>query len=366
MKSLTLSLFFSKGMSLKSWDKIGMFEREVALYKKLQDHKVQINFITYGDSSESDYSKVLPGINILSNNFNLPNYIYEKFLHRIHKKILMDSHIIKTNQMKGANIALRSSLCWNKPLIARFGYMWSEFAKQNGENSFKKIEVYENKVINSSKRVVVTTNKMKNNIINRIPKAANKTLVIPNYVEVDRFTPNFNRQKEFDLLYVGRLNKQKNIQSLISAVKSTQIKTMIIGNGPQKKLVQEAIGISNGKITWVEKISNSELPEIMNNSSIFILPSFYEGHPKTLIEAMACGMPVIGANSPGIREIIEDGKNGILCNTESESIQKSINSLLSNPELTQKIGNNAREFVLNNFSLDNIINMEVDLYRDLI
>ena len=365
MNPLHLSLFFSKGLSLRFWDEVGMFHREVALYKKLQDLDIKIDFITYGGPSEADYSSIIPGINILSNHLKLPNYLYEKFLHRIHGKFLKMTDIIKTNQMKGADIAFRSSKFWEKSLITRCGYMWSEFLKNDG-NSYTKAKNYENRVFKSSKRIIVTTDEMKKNILCRLPMLGEKTSVIPNYVEIDRFIPNNNVNKKYDLLFVGRLTEQKNIESLLYALKSCQLKTMIIGNGPQNKLVQDFLQSSKGKICWKEKVPNSELPQIMNDSSIFILPSHYEGHPKTLIEAMACGMPVIGANSTGIKELIKHGENGFLCSADPESIRDSLETVYSNPEFALKLGENARDFAVKNFSLDRIVEMEMDLYRKII
>ena len=104
----------------------------------------------------------------------------------------------------------------------------------------------------------------------------------------------------------------------------------------------------------------------MNRSRIFILPSHYEGQPKTLIEAMSCGMPVIGADSPGIREIIDHGINGLLCGTDSESIRTSIQELLDKPDLCETLGNNARQYVLEHFSLDRVFEIEYQLYQEVL
>ena len=107
------------------------------------------------------------------------------------------------------------------------------------------------------------------------------------------------------------------------------------------------------------------LPEYINRAQAFILPSLYEGHPKSLIEAMACGVPVIGCRSPGIRSIIEDGHNGFLCDTDSESIRKTVLKVLSDETLTHEIGERAREFVEKHFSLDILSNLEKGLLQEI-
>ena len=119
-------------MSLKAWDDVGMFDREVALYERLRDKGVSISFVTYGNASDLDYQDRLPEIEILCNRWGLPNRIYEKFLHRFHGNVLKSCDLIKTNQMNGAEVVVRSARRWGKPLIGRMGYLWSDFvAREN-------------------------------------------------------------------------------------------------------------------------------------------------------------------------------------------------------------------------------------------
>ena len=105
----------------------------------------------------------------------------------------------------------------------------------------------------------------------------------------------------------------------------------------------------------------------MAHAKVFILPSLYEGHPKVLIEAMACGMPIIGANTPGIREMIQHQDNGFLCGTDVKSIRKAIVTVLGDHKLRQRIGNNARKHAVTKFSLNHIIApLELTTLKELI
>ena len=76
----------------------------------------------------------------------------------------------------------------------------------------------------------------------------------------------------------------------------------------------------------------------LTKSTIFVLPSFYEGHPKALLEAMSCGAPVLGADSPGIRELIRHGNTGYLCGTDLRSIRVALEELLSSPDAPRGTG----------------------------
>src|SRR3546814_18364330 len=81
---------------------------------------------------------------------------------------------------------------------------------------------------------------------------------------------------------------------------------------------------------------------MINAGRIFVLPSSYEGHPKTLLEAMACGAAVIGTDVPGIREVIEDGRTGLLCAPTAAALRDAIERLLSDEPLRRRLGGHAR------------------------
>jgi glycosyltransferase involved in cell wall biosynthesis len=119
-------------------------------------------------------------------------------------------------------------------------------------------------------------------------------------------------------------------------------------------------------VNFLGTISNSSLPEILNRYEIFILPSLYEGMPKTLLEAMSCGLACIATNVPGSHEVVGNNYSGLLSETSPESLRKNIQELKNNRELQKKLGENARRFILENFSLSTQINKEINIYEKLV
>ena len=308
-------------------------------------------------------------INILCNNYNLPSKTYNSILHLIHWRVLFNCDIIKSNQTNGSEIALKAAKFWRKPFIGRMGFVLSEFQlnrKGKDSSSYNNALEIESSLIKQADRIVVTTDEMKKKLIqiHNITKR-NKIVIIPNYVDTKLFSPNCNKvEKTFDLIFIGRVEKQKNIKNLLKAITQLKIKSLIIGMGSLKNELLDKY--NSPLIQWIDKVDNETLPEHLNDASIFILPSFYEGHPKTLIEAMSSGTAVIGANRPGIKNIISNKVNGILCDISEDAISKEIYSLLSTPDLRNNIGKNARKFVIKHFSLDRIVKLELDVYNDLI
>lgn len=363
-----LTLFFTYKASLERWQNVGMFEREVALYKNYQAKGIDVSFVTYGKNDHLLFKERLPGIDILCNEKRLSTKLYTALIPLLHARKLRDTDIIKTNQTPGGLVALRSASLFKKPLLARSGYLHSEFtANRYGKNSRKAVKALheETRLYTLASRIEVTTPTMRQSIVSRLPDAEHKTTVIPNYVDTKIFTPR-KTQCDIDLLFIGRLILQKNIFALLEALEGLDFRTVIIGSGPlEQKLKVKAndLGID---ITWKSNVPNHDLPDYLNRSKIFILPSLYEGHPKTLIEAMACGVPIIGADSPGIREIIRDGETACLCGTEPESIRRAIKKLAASEPLRNTLSQNSRKFVTANYSIENIFEREHQLLQEIL
>ena len=366
---MMIAVYFTKEMSLVGWDNAGIINREILLYKRLILKGIQVSFITYGNSDDLKYFDRLPGIKVLCNKWGLPKYIYNKYLHIIHRKHLKSCNIIKTNQMFGADIALKAAKYYNKPLLNRMGYLLSDAVKQLKDfSSFDTGDVnkMEKSVFTYADKIIVTTNQMSERINNSHLGLKQKVKIIPNFVDQNIFSPAFSKEKLFDILFIGRLSEQKNINNLIEAVGNLNLKILIIGTGPLKPTLIKKIGILDGRLEWIDNIPNEEIPKYMNQSKIFVLPSFYEGHPKVLIEAMSCEMTVIVSNVQGNNDVVIDGENGFLCDTSSESIQKTIIKVLKmSAKNLNMININARQFVKDNYSLDKIVTMEMQLYEDI-
>ena len=222
----------------------------------------------------------------------------------------------------------------------------------------------ENQVFNRADRIIVTTEAMRKDVLLRVNGAENKLVVIPNYVDTDIFKP-LNVPKHPDtLIFVGRIAPEKNLETLFEAIKPLNVRLRIIGEGRLRPHLQQRFADMENRLIWEGGVPNFQLPEYINGAKAFILPSIYEGHPKALIEAMACSIPVIGCDSPGIREIINSENNGLLCATDQQSLRTAIMRVMNDRELAKIIAINAREFVIGNYSLQRIARLELSLMNE--
>ncbi len=167
-----------------------------------------------------------------------------------------------------------------------------------------------------------------------------------NYVDVETFSPrkcNINKGK-YVILYVGRLEKEKGIKLLINSIEKlanlrNDFELWVVGYGSMYNYLRE----HNEKGLPIKLFGKKNIGELLtyyNRADIFIFPSLVEGPSAALLEAMACGVPVITTTGP-----IKDRETGILVNRDPASIANAIDFLLNNSELRAKISENEFNFV---------------------
>ena len=370
MIDLRLVLFFTRGVSLKTWGDIGMLDREVALYRSLRPHMQDITFVTYGDASDLHYAQRLDGIDVVCNRWNLPKWFYILLISQVYPLRWRGCVVLKSNQVQGSDIALHIARRFGKKFIARCGYLYSEFMeRQHGVDSpeSRRARALEHKVFKASDRVVVTTPAMRSIVIQRDRVPEKTVRVIPNYVQTELFAPNSkSRRHSRRICFVGRLDKQKNPIALLEAIKGLDVELMIVGEGSLGKRMRKEADISGLPVRFLGNVPHRKLPEILNSAAMFILPSHYEGQPKTLLEAMACGLPVIGTDVPGLRDLISHRETGYLCGTSRVEIRSAILNVLADADLRARMGRNAREFVVEHFALERVVKMELSLLEEVL
>lgn len=108
----------------------------------------------------------------------------------------------------------------------------------------------------------------------------------------------------------------------------------------------------------------TDMPDVLAAARIVCLPSYREGVPKVLIEAAACGRPIVTTDAPGCREIVRHGENGLLVPVrDSVALADAIECLLAKPELGTRFGQRGREMVIEEFSEDRVVRETLEVYE---
>ncbi|GIK40757.1 MAG: hypothetical protein BroJett011_45900 [Chloroflexota bacterium] len=369
LTQIHLVLLFTKGVSLKTWDEIGMLEREVALYRRLRTYLGGLAFVTYGDAGDLAYARRLPGIDILCNEQNLSLEEYAHAIPELHQPHLARATILKTNQVLSAEVAMAVKQRYGQLLITRCGYLWADFARwaTGAELDYARraCEV-ERLAFTQADRAVVTTPAMQYDVSVTYGLPSERISLIPNYVQTDLFRPLPHlRPIAGRICYIGREASQKNLPALFEAMAGLPIELILIGGAGQSEALRQKAAQLELKVQFRGNLPHAALPTELNQAELFILPSLWEGHPKVLLEAMACGRPVIGTDVPGIRELIVHGQNGYLCQPDPASLRAAVETLLGNKDLQAHLGQRARALVEDYFSLERILKLELALLQQV-
>ena len=185
---------------------------------------------------------------------------------------------------------------------------------------------------------------------------------IPVGVDNNRFFPLGLERVPNSLLFLGRLESRKGIDFLIRTIpivkeRLRDIQLFIGGDGLLKSYLDYFIKANNleNNVHLLGTIADSALNEWYNKVSVVIIPSVFEGFGLTAIEAMACGTPVIATDVDALRDVIEDGENGLLVPyNDIETLSTKILYLLRNQAEQSKFSINGRKKVQTVFSWDNI------------
>ena len=137
LTDLHLVLFLTRGASLEKWDHTGSLARELYLYKELAKALGSVTVLSYGDERELGYLPQLEGIQVAYNRWRLPLALYVLLLPFLHWRLLRKATIFKTNQIRGAEVALWAKMVHRKALIVRCGYVWSRNAQNQVAHQLK-------------------------------------------------------------------------------------------------------------------------------------------------------------------------------------------------------------------------------------
>jgi glycosyltransferase involved in cell wall biosynthesis len=108
------------------------------------------------------------------------------------------------------------------------------------------------------------------------------------------------------------------------------------------------------------------MPSVYHAAHIACLPSYREGLPRVLLEAAACGRPLVATDAPGCREVVQNGDNGVLVPArDAAGLADALSKLIHDVPLRTNMGRRAREVVLQKFANEQIIGQTLAVYREL-
>ncbi len=375
-RPIRLAAVLNHGDSLTQWRTAGLLRVQSALLREFQRQGMEITLVSFGGRDELELAPQLPGMTILCNHWGLPEKFYARRLHQLHARQLLRADLVQTIDAGAIVAALRVAWAWRIPLVYRFGFVLSWTRQRTfpaDTDIIRNLSNMERRGLERAAQVMAPTQEIASEMIKVVPAVADKMTVMPNFVDTERFRP-VPAEKRFDLIYVGRTSAVKNLWALLGAVEQLDVSIAIVGGPLPRELgtrydqlagLQERFGDLDGRIHWFGRVPQEELPGYINQARAFILCSFSEGNARSMLEAMACGMPVIGTNVPELKYMLEHEVSGYLCETDADSIAAAISAVLSRPGLMRRMGENARKVTLEQHSLLPLAKREYDLLVEL-
>jgi phosphatidylinositol alpha-1,6-mannosyltransferase len=211
--------------------------------------------------------------------------------------------------------------------------------------------------------------------------------VIPNGVDLENFAPTRWPSSTLDeirsrldlrdrrvIVSVSRLALKNAVGDLIRALGATKdihpdTVLLLVGDGEDRPRLEELtneLGLRE-RVRFVGTVDHREVAKYLLISDIFVRPSMSEGLGTAFLEAMACGLPVVGTKVGGITDFLREGETGLFCQAgKPQTISAALDRILSQPELARKIGSNGRKLVEQEYNWDGVAKRMGDLYDELL
>lgn len=335
----------------------------------------------------------------------------------LRRKRLLQCDILQAVHLSGSIPCLVARILYGKPFILRYAYRYDEFARiEKKWFQWVAAKVITQFACRMARAVMVPTESMATFVRKN---GAKYVVVIPNGVDTKLFRPALkgrsflsqrsrtmnDEQRTINVLFVGRFEPQKNLVALINAIHLIQtegsdlskrsdpfrhsiqhpqapnskfrktvrdrvsffgkIVLTLIGRGSEQKVLENTAQKLRVSLKIIPPVPNDRLASFYHQADIFVLPSLVEGHPKALLEAMSCGLPVVASDIPGCTDIITDEMNGLLVDPSIEGIRRGIEQLLAGRSFSTRLGKQARVTMIKRFEKRRVLKQEVQLMNEL-
>jgi len=239
-------------------------------------------------------------------------------------------------------------------------------------------------LLNAADRIVAPSKKFMDEFLLVFPEQKKKGMFIHNSIDLREFISlekeiaqgdcRISREDCRKILCVAAHNEKKGIDVLLHAFAKLRemeenVKLLLVGDGPLRKSLEDlALNLEIGdQVKFLGWKNRADMFKLLKDCEIFVLPSRSESFGIVIIEAMACGKPVIAASVGGIPEIIEHGKNGILVKPDSPAeLAQAISNLLRDSSLIQQITSEALMDVKKRFTHKHTGSLYEFLYREIL
>jgi glycosyltransferase involved in cell wall biosynthesis len=271
---------------------------------------------------------------------------------------------LRVFQITGVIPALIARRRFGIPYVTTYGF-WYAALSQPGPTRVLKGFV-ERLGLKYASAVIATTPEL----AERAKRLAPWVELIPNGVDTGLFRPAARRpeNKPSRILYVGRLSAEKNLGAIVTAISHVGERAMVVmvGSGLLQGALEAQARQERVAVEFPGVVDQRRLPEVYRAADAFVLASFTEGHPKVLLEAMACGVPCVASDCAGNRSLVTDDRTGLLFDPhQPKQLADRLERLMTEPGLGRRLADAARAEIVARYDLRALVEREIALVRQV-
>lgn len=195
-----------------------------------------------------------------------------------------------------------------------------------------------------------------------------KLCLIPSGISFSSFKNVQKKDNVFRIVYCGAINLKKGVHYLLKAFSELSIpNSELLLIGPVSEEMKSILNEYRGHYKLLKYVPNDLMYKHYSSGSVFVLPSIEEGLAKVILEAMACGLPVIATENTGARDVIRDGYNGFIVPIRDvKSLEDKISFIYKNEKIRVEMGRRARMRIKDNFTLEKYADRVVETCKSIL
>ncbi len=372
----------SERTPLSAWRDLGLLEREWSLVERLAAAFERLIVVSDGGPQDAEIARSLPStcpLECVCNRDGTERAAWRAEAARLTTAAASGcaSAYVRTNQFASGEQALAIAARLRESglrigLAARGGYLWSRFeAAEHGPESRIAAEVAsrEGEIVRGADIVIGTSPLMLDEVCWRYGVARERAVLIPNFVIDDEPPAHASEREHGTVLYAGQLVARKRVDVLIEAAarmaapRGPLVRLDVVGEGPEEGTLRSLAKRLGAPVRFEPRIPHRQLLARMRRCAVYAQASAYEGHPKTVIEAMCAGAPVVVAAAPGLDAPVETGVTGLCVPGDAESFAYAIGELLRDADWSESLGSAAAASVRQRLGLRATFEREIEAAR---
>lgn len=256
---------------------------------------------------------------------------------------------------------LFSAYIWRVPVVLHVhGSSFDEFVSTDSRLS----RFIQDQVYRASDEVIVLSEYWKNTLSQYVNEE--DLVIIPNAVDPDRYSPIYDVYPP-KVVFISHLIDRKGIRDFVEVTEEllqtdTRFEVDIAGSGPLSEMVEQ-FADDYPEVTYHGYVSEQKKRELLNQGSIYVLPTVAEGLPIAILEAMAGGTAILSTSVGSIPEVIDDKSGRLVSPKDTDRLLTELKFLIESPEQVQRMGHRNRKRVEESYSWSHVIDELVDRYE---